>query len=283
MINKSVVRETLTSPTTLMLEILKGSTSMTIYLYKKTHNITGLKYLGKTTAKNPHKYKGSGHYWKSHINIHGYNVTTEILKECSTIEELQQWGRYYSELWDVVNSKEWANLKPEEGDGNSGEKWREIFSRPGVIERRSTTFKNNYYSDPTNHKIWSERSKSAMADPDTKSKHKKSMSSAMNKESTKEKCGYSQKLAWKDPVERQKRINAQIEAQNRPEMKAMRSGKNNPRYDHTLYNFEHKDGTKECCTRNELCEKYNLSKERLRWLVKGEIQTYKGWKLRAAS
>jgi hypothetical protein len=37
-----------------------GNISMTIYLYKKTHNITGLKYLGKTAQSNPYKYPGSG-------------------------------------------------------------------------------------------------------------------------------------------------------------------------------------------------------------------------------
>jgi hypothetical protein len=73
---------------------------MTIYLYKKTHNKTGLMYLGKTT-RNPYKYKGSGDYWIPHINKHGYDVTTEILRECQTNEEV----------------KEWANLKPEEGTG----------------------------------------------------------------------------------------------------------------------------------------------------------------------
>lgn len=61
---------------------------MTIYLYKKTHNKTGLQYLGKTKSKDPHKYKGSGVYWTSHIKKHGYDVTTEILRECSTMEEI---------------------------------------------------------------------------------------------------------------------------------------------------------------------------------------------------
>ena len=65
---------------------------MTIYLYKKTHNITGLKYLGKTKSKDPYKYKGSGTMWSSHIKKYGYNVTTEILKECQTNEELRYWG-----------------------------------------------------------------------------------------------------------------------------------------------------------------------------------------------
>jgi hypothetical protein len=92
---------------------------MIIYLYKKTHNITGLKYLGKTT-KDPYKYQGSGEVWKPHIKEHGYDVTTEILKECQSKEELSYWGRYYSDLWGVVNSPEWANKIPETGGSDSG-------------------------------------------------------------------------------------------------------------------------------------------------------------------
>ena len=53
--------------------------STIIYLYIKTHNKTGLKYLGKTTKKDQHKYKGSGKYWLKHIRKHGYDVTTEII------------------------------------------------------------------------------------------------------------------------------------------------------------------------------------------------------------
>ena len=96
---------------------------MNIYLMVKTHNTTGLKYLCKTKQKDPHKYKGSGDYWIPHIKKHGYDVTTEILKECSSNEEIKQWGLHYSELWNVVNARDdngrklWANLKPESGDG----------------------------------------------------------------------------------------------------------------------------------------------------------------------
>jgi hypothetical protein len=96
---------------------LTESISMIIYLYIKTHNITGLKYLGKTIAKDPHKYPGSGIYWASHLNKHGKNYTTEILKECHSKEELIEWGIYYSRLWNIVDSDEWANLKEEQGDG----------------------------------------------------------------------------------------------------------------------------------------------------------------------
>jgi hypothetical protein len=96
---------------------------MTIYLYKKTHNKTGLQYLGKTKSTNPHLYQGSGSYWTDHINVHGYDVTTEILRECSSNEEVREWGIYYSKLWNIVyerdqsGKKTWANLKEETGDG----------------------------------------------------------------------------------------------------------------------------------------------------------------------
>jgi hypothetical protein len=98
---------------------------MTIYLYVKTHNITGLKYLGKTNRCDPHNYLGSGIYWRAHLKSHGNNYSTEILKECQTQEEVKYWGTYYSNLWDIVNSKGpdgrklWANLRPEHGAGGS--------------------------------------------------------------------------------------------------------------------------------------------------------------------
>jgi hypothetical protein len=95
----------------------KGTISMTIYLYVKTHNKTGLKYLGQTSAKDPHKYPGSGVYWKLHLKKHGYDYTTEILKECQSKEELKDLGTHYSNLWNVVENEEWANLKIEQGDG----------------------------------------------------------------------------------------------------------------------------------------------------------------------
>jgi hypothetical protein len=95
---------------------------MTIYIYVKTHNKTGLKYLGKT-EKDPYKYKGSGKEWLPHIKKYGNDVTTVILKECSTTEELSYWGRYYSNIWCVVTAQDdygnklWANKIPETGGG----------------------------------------------------------------------------------------------------------------------------------------------------------------------
>ncbi len=98
---------------------MEGAISMPTYLYVKTHNKTGLKYLGKT-IQNPYKYKGSGIYWCRHLSKHGNDVTTEILKECQTNNDVKYWGQYYSDLWNVVVDDAWANLKPETGDGGSG-------------------------------------------------------------------------------------------------------------------------------------------------------------------
>jgi hypothetical protein len=89
----------------------------TYHLYVKTHIKTGLKYLGYTSNKNPNTYLGSGKYWKLHLQKHGKEVDTKILHECHDKTEIIELGRYYSELWNIVESNEWANLKPEEGDG----------------------------------------------------------------------------------------------------------------------------------------------------------------------
>lgn len=76
-----------------------------------------MQYLGKTVSKNPYTYPGSGVYWTRHLEMHGNDVETEILRECLSEEELKEWGIYYSKLWNVVESKQWANLIEEAGPG----------------------------------------------------------------------------------------------------------------------------------------------------------------------
>jgi hypothetical protein len=113
---------------------------MTIYtLYIKTHNKTGLKYFGTTTAKDPHKYQGSGVDWKLHIKEHGYDCTTEVVRECQTKDERNEWGLYYSILWDIVNSNEWANKIPETGAGGWGIRTPETTARITETKRKNGT------------------------------------------------------------------------------------------------------------------------------------------------
>jgi hypothetical protein len=90
------------------------------YLYIKQHSVTGLKYFGKTT-QDPYKYKGSGRYWTSHIKKHGRKLVNTIwVSELYNDTSISKFALSFSELFDIVESIEWANLKPEDGlDGGS--------------------------------------------------------------------------------------------------------------------------------------------------------------------
>ena len=88
-----------------------------IKLYLKVHNKTGLKYLGKTEQADAHTYTGSGTYWKRHLSKHGNDYSTTILFETDDKELFKTVAQYYSNKFDVVNNKEFANIVPEEGDG----------------------------------------------------------------------------------------------------------------------------------------------------------------------
>lgn len=128
---------------------------MIIYLYKKTHNKTGLQYLGTTTAKDPHKYQGSGRYWKSHIKKHGYDVTTEIIRECTSKEEIMEWGLHYTRLWNIVESETWANLKEECGDG--GKHSKESREKIGAVAKGRTPWNKG-------KKIWSDEARKLISE-----------------------------------------------------------------------------------------------------------------------
>ena len=80
---------------------------------------TGLQYLCKTssTVKDPYIYQGSGVRWLNHIRKHKSRIITCIIGTYNTKEELVQAGIYYSNLYNVVNDTNWANLTEEKGDG----------------------------------------------------------------------------------------------------------------------------------------------------------------------
>lgn len=86
-----------------------------VTLYVKTHNKTGLKYFGKTSKKDPMKYKGSGKYWLKHLNKHGNDTTTEIIKTFHDEIECKKFALDFSIKNNIVESKEWANLRLENG------------------------------------------------------------------------------------------------------------------------------------------------------------------------
>lgn len=202
----------------------------TIYLLVKTHSTTGLKYLCQTTRQDYSKYSGSGTYWKRHLKIHGSQHTTEVIKECANREEMIRWGNYYSNLWNVVESKEWANLKPEEGNGNTTEWMKELWNRSEFRKKKAESF---------------------------------SKTSATKE--YKQKQSLASKKIWADPLYREKRPD--------------QSGINNPNYDLTPYTFINKDGKTFIGSKLEFSNNYNLRTKAVRHLVKGDVQTHKGWKL----
>jgi hypothetical protein len=95
------------------------------YLYIKTHNITGLKYFGKTT-NDPYNYRGSGIYWMAHLKKHGNNVSTEVLGYYTNKDECSKIALDFSIDNNIVkavnenNTKIWANQIIENGtDGGA--------------------------------------------------------------------------------------------------------------------------------------------------------------------
>lgn len=90
------------------------------WLYVKKHNKTGLKYFGKTTSNDPIKYLGSGKYWQLHLKKHGNDVSTMWCHLYIDKDELVEDALSFSKFHNIVNSDEWANLKPETGIDGGG-------------------------------------------------------------------------------------------------------------------------------------------------------------------
>lgn len=97
------------------------------YLYIKEHSLTGMRYLGKTTKKDPYKYNGSGKYWIRHIKKYGkkYIKTLWVSEIWNNKDDLREFALLLSEELDIVNSDKWANLKPENGNDGGGD-WSHV-------------------------------------------------------------------------------------------------------------------------------------------------------------
>lgn len=91
------------------------------YLMIKEIEQTGLKYLCKrkqSRKSDDHiSYKGSGKLWRRILNAHPeYTIKTTVLGLYDR-DDLYKYGLYYSNLYKIVESDDWANLMPEQGDG----------------------------------------------------------------------------------------------------------------------------------------------------------------------
>jgi hypothetical protein len=125
------------------------------YLYIKQHSITKLKYFGKTTKKDPVKYLGSGKYWKRHIKKHGTQFVETIWYQLfADKESLVEYALKFSSNNNIVESKEWVNLKLENGldgalNGDLHHMWGKVHSaitRNKMSVSRINFGLNNKYS-----------------------------------------------------------------------------------------------------------------------------------------
>jgi len=115
---------------------------MNIYLYHKRHRKTGLNYFGKTMVE-PYNYYGSGKYWKRHLNKHGFDIETVSVWEFTNQEECTKFALQFSIDNNIVESKDWANLKIEDGKdgGDPGPAGRKKIAEAHMGRKHS--FKEN--------------------------------------------------------------------------------------------------------------------------------------------
>lgn len=85
------------------------------WLYIKEHNVTGLKYFGKTIKNDVDTYKGSGLVWSRHLKKHSNNVSTIWKQLFLNQDSLKEFASNFSIKNNIVESKSWANLRLEDG------------------------------------------------------------------------------------------------------------------------------------------------------------------------
>ena len=73
-------------------------------------------YFGKTTKPDPYKYHGSGTYWTRHIKKHGKeHIITLWVSDLYFDTSITKYALHFSYENAIVESKDWANLIPENG------------------------------------------------------------------------------------------------------------------------------------------------------------------------
>lgn len=219
---------------------------MNIYLYVKQCQHCGLKYFGKTINSEVEKYLGSGKYWLNHINSHGKNlVTTVNIWHFDNQDAATDFALNFSSENRIVESKEWANLVPEDGkDGNSKyvitQDLRNKF-------KRANTGKNN----PMYGTFWINN-----GSENRKVRHESEIPSGWTKG------------RYFDANGRKKFVSRS------------RVGKNNTNYDPTIRHWINVETGEEIkLPKYDFCQQKMLNGRKIREVVQGKIEHYQGWKL----
>lgn len=158
------------------------------YLYIKQHSVTCLLYFGKT-YQDPTKYLGSGKYWKRHIKKHGKEFVEHMWDKLFTNkDDLVNYALDFSIRNNIVESDDWANLKPENGlDGNP---LGVVFSEEAKINM-GNSHRGSKHSEEAKHKM-SESAKGRPKSEETRMRMvqaKKSISEETRKKLSETKIG----------------------------------------------------------------------------------------------
>lgn len=224
------------------------------YLYVKTHRKTGLKYLGQT-RRNPYTYSGSGGDWIAHLKEHGEDISTEIILKTTDKSKRNFLGRYYSNLWRILTAVDdygnriWANRIIESGGGGGG--------KFGIKRKESTKEKlvlaNSGKNNPQFGTFWinngqeNRKVKSLDQIPDGWAKGR-----------------YFNEEGRKKFVSRSK------------------VGKNNSNYDPTIRHWINiETGEEISLPKYDFCQQKMLNGKKIRAVVQGKIEHYRGWKLKS--
>ena len=189
---------------------------MAYYLMIKEALGHNLKYLCKCgDYKDPHKYKGSGVYWRRFIKKHNPEIKTTILGLYESKEELRKAGELYSEKFDIVHDTTWANLIPEIGDGG-----RTVDSSKYRAYRISNPKEQKFFNKGTDlPKGWAkggpkwkknkdgvEKTRQAHIGKKRSNETKERMKAATRKPRMTVKCQYCQKSITPQNIKRHERI-----------------------------------------------------------------------------
>lgn len=146
--------------------------------------------------------------------------------------------------WGLYYSDLWNIV--EERDSNGNKTWANMV--PEIGDGASSDYIK---------KLWE--------NPEYRKKQLSSRKIVQESAEYKEKQRLGSKKMWSDPEFRKKRKS--------------QSGENNPKYDKTIYKFQHKSGLIEETTSFNLSKKYNLSPKKVRNLVNNYCVEYREWRL----
>jgi hypothetical protein len=221
---------------------------MNIYLYVKQCQHCGLKYFGKTINSNVEKYLGSGKYWLNHINSHGRNsVSTLNVWQFNNQNDATIFALDFSNKNKIVESKEWANLIPEDGlDGNS----KHVIT---TELRKKFQLANKGKNNPMYGTFWINNG----------SENRKVRDQSQIPD------GWAKGRYFND--EQRKKF-----------VSRSKVGKNNTNYDPTIRHWINiETGEEISLPKYDFCQLKRLNGKKIRAVVQGKIEHYQGWKLKS--